>query len=147
MRIATYLPTRLLALAGAALFPCASAQADAFVGANFSASQRSDSGFIPPDTMGAVGVDHFVELINGRYSVYRKSDGFKVQTSSLNTFWSNAGVTALNFAFDPRILFRHLFQSLVCNQRRQFKPRQQHSLRRLQFRRSDSRLESRCVRL
>ncbi len=65
-----------------------------------------DSFFIPPDTMGAAGSDHFVELINGRYSVYRKTDGVRVQTSSLNDFWRNAGVTpAGSFAFDPRVTY------------------------------------------
>jgi hypothetical protein len=66
----------------------------------------TDSTFIPPDTMGAVGQDHLVELLNGRYSVYRKSDGARVQTSSLNTFWINAGVTPSgSFAFDPRVVY------------------------------------------
>jgi hypothetical protein len=34
---------------------------------NFTGSSLFDSGFIPPDTMGAAGPDHFVELLNGRY--------------------------------------------------------------------------------
>ena len=73
---------------------------------NFSGSTLRDSGFIPPDTMGAAGADHFVELLNGRYSVYRKTDGLRVQTSTLNEFWRNAGVTpAGSFAFDPRVIY------------------------------------------
>jgi hypothetical protein len=74
---------------------------------NFTGSTLfTDSSFIPPDTMGAAGPDHFVELINGRYSVYRKADGGRVQTSTLNNFWRNGGVTpAGSFAFDPRILY------------------------------------------
>jgi len=68
-----------------------------------------DSGFIPPDSNGAVGPDHFVELINGRYSVYRKTDGVRVQTSTLNQFWSDASVPPQvnRGAFDPRIVFDH----------------------------------------
>jgi hypothetical protein len=31
-----------------------------------------------------------VELSGGRYSVYRKSDGARVQTSNLEQFWANA---------------------------------------------------------
>ena len=56
--------------------------------------------------MGAVGPEHFVELLNGRYSVYNKRDARRVQASSLNQFWANAGVTPAGpFAFDPRIIF------------------------------------------
>jgi hypothetical protein len=73
---------------------------------NFTSSTFFDSGRNPPDTMGAVGEEHIVELINGRYSVYHKSNGTQVQTSSLNNFWTNAGVTPTGrFAFDPRVLY------------------------------------------
>jgi uncharacterized repeat protein (TIGR01451 family) len=76
------------------------------VGLNFTGSTfQIDSGFIPPDTMGAVGPNHIVELINGRYSVYRKSDGTRIQTSSLDEFWRAAGVSFSGFTFDPRILY------------------------------------------
>lgn len=73
---------------------------------SFTGDSLLTSGFIPPDTMGAVGPDQFVELLNGRYSVYRNADGVRVQTSTLNDFWRNAGVTpAGSFAFDPRVLY------------------------------------------
>ncbi len=74
---------------------------------NFTGSKVSESGFNPPDTMGGVGSDHIVELINGRYKVYDKDTGAVVQTSTLNQFWENAGVSLVkNFsAFDPRVLY------------------------------------------
>ncbi|NEP86877.1 MAG: hypothetical protein F6K18_08540 [Okeania sp. SIO2C2] len=76
------------------------------VGLNFTGSTLGiDSGFIPPDTMGGVGNDHIVELINGRYSVYDKTTGTRVQTSTLDTFWTDAGVTFREFTFDPRVLY------------------------------------------
>jgi hypothetical protein len=80
------------------------------IGQNFTGSTfRVDSGFIPPDSNGAVGPSHFVELINGRYSVYQKSDGVRVQTSTLNQFWSDASLPPQvnRGAFDPRIVFDH----------------------------------------
>ena len=58
---------------------------------SFTGSSLLTSNFIPPDTMGAVGPDHFVELLNGRYRVYRNADGVPVQTSTLNDFWRAAG--------------------------------------------------------
>jgi hypothetical protein len=69
--------------------------------------------------MGAVGPKHIVELINGRYTVYRKSDGVLLQTSSLNQFWTNAGVSFRKSTFDPRILYdsftRRWFAASVDN--------------------------------
>ncbi|MCH8274012.1 MAG: PEP-CTERM sorting domain-containing protein [Armatimonadetes bacterium] len=83
------------------------AQPNFTIGQNFTGSTLGiDSGFAPPDTMGAIGPSHFVELINGRYSVYNKANGTRVQTSTLNAFWTNAGATPSGaFAFDPRVLY------------------------------------------
>ncbi|MCB9850982.1 MAG: hypothetical protein H6817_09805 [Phycisphaerales bacterium] len=65
---------------------------------NFLGSQFNvDSGFFPPDTMGAVGPDHIVELINGRYDVYQKSTGIEVETQSLVGFF----VTKVGLASPP----------------------------------------------
>jgi len=76
------------------------------IGLSFTAASYSDSGFIPPDTMGAVGPDYIVELINGRYNVYDKSSGSLLDTKPLNGFWTAAGATPGGaFAFDPRVLY------------------------------------------
>jgi hypothetical protein len=75
------------------------------IGLNFTGSSISTSGFIPPDTMGAVGPSSIVELINGRYAVYDKSAGALVQTSTLDQFWKNAGADPKGFSFDPRIVY------------------------------------------
>lgn len=75
------------------------------IGQNFTGSSFLNSGFIPPDTMGAVGPAAFVELLNGRYSVYDKGSGAIVQTSTLDQFWNKAGVTPTSFAFDPRVVY------------------------------------------
>jgi hypothetical protein len=79
------------------------------VGLNFTGSTLGiDSDRIPPDTMGAIGPSHFVELINGRYSVYSKTTGAEVQTSTLNNFWINAGLTSgVSLSFDPRVIYDH----------------------------------------
>jgi hypothetical protein len=77
---------------------------DVTIGANFEGSNVNISGFIPPDSNGAVGPDTFVELVNGVYRIYDKS-GTVLQQLSLNQFWSSAGVTPRNVAGDSRILF------------------------------------------
>ncbi len=76
------------------------------VGLNFTGSTfLVDSERIPPDTNGAVGPDHIVELINGRYSVYSKADGARLHTRSLNEFWMDAGVVVRERAGNPRVLY------------------------------------------
>lgn len=74
------------------------------IAANFPGTNFNQSGFIPPDTMGAVGPSHVVELINGQYAVYDKT-GTLIVRSSLDAFWVNAGVNPVRFSFDPRILY------------------------------------------
>lgn len=83
------------------------------IGANFSGSTLLQSGFIPPDTMGAIGPDDYVELLNGRYARYTKA-GVLQNSSDLNTFWNTAlaagggGSVQGSYAFDPRVMYdRH----------------------------------------
>lgn len=76
------------------------------IGQNFVGSSLSSSGFVPPDTMGAVGPTSFVELLNGRYSAYDKASGIVTQTSTLDQFWRNAGTPPTgSFTFDPRVVY------------------------------------------
>jgi len=85
------------------------------IGANFHASNISEAGFLPPDTMGAVGGEHVMLFINGRYELYTKNppmsgiDGVPIagQASSLSSFWTDtAGVSGLqSYAFDPRVTY------------------------------------------
>jgi hypothetical protein len=86
---------------------CAQAALGAEIGLNFTASRfRVDSNFFPPNSMLAAGPECLVELINGRYSVYRKSDGALIQTSSLNEFWeAGGGGYSGQYAFDPHVLY------------------------------------------
>ena len=75
------------------------------IGQNFSDSFFGQSGFIPPDSMGAVGPNDISVLINGQFAVYNRT-GVQQVAKSLNQFWLDAGVTPSgNFAFDPRILY------------------------------------------
>jgi hypothetical protein len=75
------------------------------IGLDFTGPTRSESGFIPPDSMGAVGDEHVVVLVNGRYEVYRKSDGAELASTSLDAFWQAAGVEPIDNSFDPRVLY------------------------------------------
>jgi hypothetical protein len=76
------------------------------IGLNFTGSTYGiDSGFVPPDTMGAVGESHIVELLNGHYAVYSKSDGVRIRSSSLDQFWIDAGVIPVGLTADSRVLY------------------------------------------
>lgn len=77
-------------------------------GQNFTASTLGvDSQALPPDANGTAGPSHYVEFINGRFSVYSKASGARVQTMSDLTFWSRAGVSvpASWAVTDPRLIY------------------------------------------
>src|SRR5204862_420195 len=54
------------------------AQAAFEIGQNFTGASAADAEFgsFPPDTMGAVGPNHFVEILNGRFAVYNNIHSF-----------------------------------------------------------------------
>jgi hypothetical protein len=63
---------------------------------------------IPPDTMGAVGPGHFMEVINGAVAIYNKASTARVSLTSLDsffTFTANGNTFPRNGAFDPRVLY------------------------------------------
>lgn len=99
-------PIRLTGLIGFAavsglfvIAPAASGQS-ASIGTQFNTATLSQSGFIPPDTMGAIGPDHFVSIVNGRISVFNK-DGSAVSATTDSGFFSGLGLSGA--AGDPRI--------------------------------------------
>ncbi len=79
------------------------------VGLNFTGTTRLGAplpGLIPPDTMGAVGPNHIVELLNNGYTVYDKTTGVPLQSTTLDDFWLSAGIPSLaTRTFDPRIVY------------------------------------------
>ncbi|GJQ27083.1 MAG: hypothetical protein HBSAPP02_21150 [Phycisphaerae bacterium] len=58
---------------------------------------------IPPDTCGAIGPSHFVEVINTSYVVFNKSNGAKVQSMSLTSFFNGSGQGFTGG--DPRVIY------------------------------------------
>ena len=78
------------------------------IGQNFTGTTfGTDSQAQPADGNGAVGPQHFVEFVNGRFSVYDKATGNRVRTMSDMAFWTNAGVTfgATIEVTDPRTVY------------------------------------------
>jgi hypothetical protein len=69
---------------------------------------RSEGDVIPPDTMGAVGPDHLVSILNSDFGVFSKTTGAELQKVSLQSFWGSLGTAEgepANFPFDPKILY------------------------------------------
>lgn len=90
------------------------------IGQNFTASTYNlNSKAIPPDPNGAVGPLHFVELINGSFTVFIKTNGQSVKQVTDLHFWSSAGVVISpdDVITDPRVIYdptvRRWFASMV----------------------------------
>jgi autotransporter-associated beta strand protein len=97
-------------VAGCALFVAAPAAAQTNIGTNIAATNLNDlvplgSASVPPDTMGAVGPNHVVQIINGAYRVLNK-DGSAASTLVTDSqFWQNGGLTNVASLSDPRVIF------------------------------------------
>lgn len=68
---------------------------------------NTDSTFIPPDTMGAVGPRHIVEIINGNFEIFDKATGASLDSRTLDNFWTaTVGLAGIQrFSFDPRVIY------------------------------------------
>jgi hypothetical protein len=88
------------------------------IGHNFTGATFNVDAFdFPPDSDGAIGPNHYVELINGRFSVYDKTTGARVQTMTDAQFWTNAGINLTRVdVTDPRIIFDKLTQRWFVSQ-------------------------------
>jgi hypothetical protein len=97
-----------VAVCGWSTLPASLASPALQIGQNFTGSYYGvDSSDTPADANGAIGPQHFVELINGRFSVYDKQTGSRVQSKTDIQFWSAAGITFSSTVgtTDPRMLF------------------------------------------
>jgi len=76
------------------------------VGGSFLGAQLSESGFIPPDSMGAVGLTQFLVGINGRIKVFSKAGVLGGLNTTTNNFFASVRGTASTS--DPRVRFDRL---------------------------------------
>jgi hypothetical protein len=83
----------------------------------------TDTGVAPPDTMGAVGPNHFVEILNGEVDnislgVFDKTSGTNLETAVATNFFAveEAGThyPSTNVMYDPRVLYDHQAQRWVA---------------------------------
>lgn len=71
------------------------------MGIRFPAMNSTINPIHPPDTMGAIGPRHFVEVLNGSFAVYDRDTGQRLDRVSLPAFFS----IVPGFKFDPRVIF------------------------------------------
>jgi len=79
-------------------------------GLSFRGLDEFDVPAAPPDTMGAVGSNHFVEILNGKIAVFDKSTGQRLEQATNEHFFACvAGGTNYprGLMYDPRILYDH----------------------------------------
>lgn len=79
-----------------------------FQGTSLSANAAlaSGNGFIPPDTMGAIGLNQYLETSNGSISVYDRLGALQRRVT-MGTFWSAVSPNLSNSLGDQRVLFDH----------------------------------------
>ena len=98
-----------------------------YLGGRFAAiDEQSSFGGIPPDTMGAVGPNHFMALLNGLYTVavYDKATGARKTptTTSIGNFFTfsvasgpYAGTYPTGTVSDPRLLYDAVHQRWIAS--------------------------------
>jgi hypothetical protein len=79
-----------------------------FIGLNFT---DSGTGAEPPDTIGAAGLNHYVEAVNDVMRIYSKSGGV-VSTEQLSTFFGN-GLGGVLLLTDPVVTYDEVSQKFV----------------------------------
>lgn len=87
-----------------------SARAQLQVGLNFTGAAFNKpvtrGAFAPaPNIAGAVGQNHVVQMTNGRFMVFNKSNGSLVKNQTLINFWTGLGTNPRTYTYDPRIVY------------------------------------------
>src|SRR5207248_694645 len=75
------------------------------VGTNFLGVQASESGFIPPDSMGAVGPDQILVVANGRIKVFDKVGNPGALNASTDVFFQSVLPALSQGTSDPRAVY------------------------------------------
>ncbi len=76
---------------------------------NFNGHRETD-GLFPPDTHGAIGINHFVEVTNSHFDVFSKaSPPALVKSVTLATFFNYTAETL----FDPRVVHDNTWQRWI----------------------------------
>lgn len=70
----------------------------------------------PPDTVGDVGPNHFVQAVNTSIGIYNKATGAALTTFTFNSLWLNAGTgTPCDTAHqgDPTVIYSPQYDRFI----------------------------------
>ena len=75
------------------------------------------TGVLPPDTVGDVGPNHFIQMVNSAFSIYDKTGNLLAGPTSINALWSGFGgpCETLNNG-DPIVRYDHLADRWLLSQ-------------------------------
>ena len=98
---------------GAAVVPAAFANANP----NFDGIGYTQA--VPPDPVGDVGTNHYIEMVNSRFQIFDKQGTSLAGPFNINSLWVNAGVGNLcrnNNNGDPYVVYDHLADRWLMSQ-------------------------------
>jgi hypothetical protein len=79
------------------------------LGTSFLGAQVSESGLVPPDSMGAVGPSQVLVVVNGRVKVFDRSGTLGSLNTDLSTFFGSlAPISFTTIAYDPQTRYDRL---------------------------------------
>jgi hypothetical protein len=77
------------------------------------------TGFVPPDTAGDVGPNHYVQAVNVQFAIYDKAGTLLVGPSNINSLWVAANTNdacQFNNHGDPVVQYDHLADRWLISQ-------------------------------
>lgn len=75
------------------------------------------TGFVPPDTVGAVGPDHYIQMVNSAFAIYDKQGNLLAGPSPINSLWSGfGGPCQTQNHGDPIVRYDHLADRWLISQ-------------------------------
>jgi hypothetical protein len=85
------------------------------VGANFEGIPAT--GVLPPDTVGAVGPNHYVQMVNSAFAIYDKNGALLAGPSQINSLWQGfGGPCETDNDGDPIVRYDHLADRWLISQ-------------------------------
>jgi hypothetical protein len=85
------------------------------VGANFEGIPAT--GVLPPDTIGAVGPNHYIQMVNSAFAIYEKSGTLLVGPSQINSLFQGfGGPCETDNDGDPVVRYDHLADRWLVSQ-------------------------------
>ena len=78
---------------------------------------KGATGYVPPDTIGDVGPNHYIQMVNTVFTIYDKTGAVLAGPSNINSLWAGfGGPCQTENAGDPVVLYDRLANRWVMSQ-------------------------------